>query len=60
MFWLEVQARPETNAVVPGRSDVDTIKFELFHESISLRDVLTVDCLESAEGSWVLDKVRLS
>jgi len=59
MFRLEVKTRPEANAVVACWADMNTIKFELSDESISLRDILTVDCLESAKCTWALDEVRL-
>lgn len=59
MLRLEVKTRPEANAVVACRADVNTVKFELSDESISLRDILTVDCLESAECTWALDEIRL-
>lgn len=57
MFRFEVEAGPEANAVVASGTDVDSVQFKLSDERISLGDVLTVDCLESAKGTRVLDKI---
>ena len=57
MLRFEVEARPEANAVVTSGTNMDPVQFKLSNECISLRDILTVDCLESAEGTWALDEI---